>query len=147
MHIDRQVALQETFLLSSIYIRKKNWIRENFWYLIFDRPLHSKRNLKGNYYMSFEENHSNKFFETCTSKFKIGLPNLDFHEFFYGNRLIHFEKHVKRCFYIGFWRKSFEPFLRYSHPVSLLVCPTPLLVFRFSPKPDNIIYAHVWYYE
>ena len=78
----------------------------------------------------------------------VWLPNLVLNHFFCSKRQINSEKkkkeHVKKCFY-WIWRKSFEPFSRYSLPVSFLVRPTPLPIFRISSKPRNIIYTLIWY--
>ena len=60
--------------------------------------LHLKRHPKRICYVAFEENHSNCFTETRTSKAKIGQPNLNFHQFFYSKRLIHSKKHIKSVY-------------------------------------------------
>ena len=41
------------------------------------------------------------------------------------------------------WRKSFEPFLNYSFPVSFPFLPTPLLVFQFLPKSGSYLYIYL----
>ena len=74
-------------------------------------------------------------------EFKIGLPNLGINEFFCGKRLIHSKKHINRCLFIEFEKKSLKSFLRYSLTVSFTVCP---IHFRFPDFHQNLeIYAVV----
>ena len=50
-------------------------------------------------------------FSRCAiPKGKIGLPNLDFNEFFCRKRLLHCEKHVKRCLYNEFEENDYSCF-------------------------------------
>ena len=78
-------------------------------------------------------------------KANIGLRNMDFHQFLCSKTLIHSKK-SKKVFMHWVWRKSLQPFLRYSLLVSCPVHPTPLSVFRFSAKPGNNIYLFIWYF-
>ena len=55
--------------------------------------------------------HLKKIFPAIFSRhellqFKIGLPNLDFHQVFCRKWLMHSKKNVKRCFYIEFEENS-----------------------------------------
>ena len=56
--------------------------------------------------------------DSLPQKAKNGLPNLDFHKFFWSKRLIHSEKHMKWYFYIKFdenrWNHFWDIHLR-SH--------------------------------
>ena len=61
--------------------------------------------------MLFQENDSSSFSTHTLLKCKIGLPNLDFKEFFCGKRLMHTEKHVKICLFIEFKENSQNRFL------------------------------------
>ena len=56
-----------------------------------------------------------------------------------------FWKTCKKVFTYQVWRKSFEPFLRYTLLVSFWIWSAPLLVLWFSPKPKNNIYTFIWY--
>ena len=95
------------------------------------RLLHPKRHLKSNYYMTFEENRLNGFFEA-----EIGLPNLDFHQFFCSKRLMHSENSVKRWLYIEFEGNLYSRFWDTHFQFTLR---------HFRPKPRNIMYAFIWY--
>ena len=110
-----------------------------------ERLFYSKRHLYGNYYMLFQENDSSSFSRHALAKCEMGLPNLDFNDFFCCKRLMHSEWRVNRCLFIEFGGNRYNRSLRYSLPVSFPVSFTPLPLSRFSLKPENIIYAHVWY--